>query len=465
MTTQKYKSLLVIIWALWAFHPCLAIDDVLRTAKRDAILAQITGAVRPKKQISLISFGAKGDGKKDCKPAFDKAMKRAAHMGGAHIVVPAGEYLLNGPIHFVSNVCLELQEGATLKFSSEPAFYLPLVKTSWEGTFLQNYSPFIYGYQLENVSIIGKGVIDGNAGTTFVTWKSKQKIGQQLSREMNHKEVPVAERNFGEGYWLRPHLVQFFDCKNITIEDVFITNAPFWCIHLLKSENIICRGIRYDAKLVNNDGIDPEYTRNLLIENIEFNNGDDNVAIKCGRDNDGWKTSCPSENIIIRNCKFKGLHGVVLGSEMSSGIQHVFVENCTYGGYCKRGIFIKTNPDRGGFIRDIYVNNCEFGEVEDLFYVTSMYAGEGMDNHHFTEVHDIYVKDLKCKKVNVAALVLQGTEAKPIYNVTFDNVDVDKAGIGLSFSNTKTIGVSNCNLGGYVGVPSTASAKDGIFNK
>ena len=270
MTTQKYKSLLVIIWALWAFHPCLAIDDVLRTAKRDAILAQITGAVRPKKQISLISFGAKGDGKKDCKPAFDKAMKRAVHMGGAHIVVPAGEYLLNGPIHFVSNVCLELQEGATLKFSSEPAFYLPLVKTSWEGTFLQNYSPFIYGYQLENVSIIGKGVIDGNAGTTFATWKSKQKIGQQLSREMNHKEVPVAERNFGEGYWLRPHLVQFFDCKNITIEDVFITNAPFWCIHLLKSENIICRGIRYDAKLVNNDGIDPEYTRNLLIENIEF---------------------------------------------------------------------------------------------------------------------------------------------------------------------------------------------------
>ena len=72
--------------------------------------------------------------------------------------------------------------------------------------------------------------------------------------------------------------------------------------------------------------------------------------------------------------------------------------------------------------------------------VTSMYAGEGMDNHYFTEVHDIYVKDLKCKKVNVAALVLQGTEEKPIYNVTFDNVDVDKAGIGLSFSNTKTIG-------------------------
>lgn len=381
MTTLKRKSLLLIAIVLLIFSQCFAIDDATRFAKRDAILEQITGAIRPQKQYLITAFGAKGDGKTDCKPAFDKAMKKVARLGGAHIVVPEGEYLLNGPIHFVSNVCLEIQEGAVLKFSPKPNYYLPIVKTSWEGTFLQNYSPFIYGHQLENISIIGKGMIDGNAATTFATWRSKQKKGQQLSRSMNYKEVPVEERNFGKGYWLRPHLVQFFDCKNITIEDVSITNAPFWCIHLLKSENIICRGIRYDAKLVNNDGIDPEYTRNLLIENIVFNNGDDNIAIKCGRDNDGWKTNCPSENIIICNCTFKGLHGIVLGSEMSSGIQNVFIENCTYSGYCKRGIFIKTNPDRGGFIRDIYVNNCEFGEVEDLFYVTSMYAGEGMNNH------------------------------------------------------------------------------------
>lgn len=234
---------------------------------------------------------------------------------------------------------------------------------------------------------------------------------------------------------------------------------------MLKSENIICRNIRYDAKLVNNDGIDPEYTRNLLIENIEFNNSDDNVAIKCGRDNDGWNTNRPSENIIIRNCKFKGLHGVVLGSEMSSGVQNIFIENCTYGGYCKRGIYMKTNPDRGGFLRNIYVNNCQFGEVEDLFYVTSMYAGEGMDNNHYSEVCNIYVKDISCKKASAAAIVLQGTLAKPIHHVTFENVNVDKAGIGLSFSNTETISIKNCNLGGYVGIPSTASQKDNLFNK
>ena len=164
--------------------------------------------------------------------------------------------------------------------------------------------------------------------TTFATWRSLQKPAQQRSRDMNHAGTPVSERNFGEGDYLRPHLIQLYGCERITIEDVFITNSPFWCIHLLQSENAILRGIRFDAKLVNNDGIDPEMSRNVLIEDVHFNNGDDNVAIKSGRDHDGRGAACPSENIIIRNCHFKGLHAVVLGSEMSAGIQNVYVENC-----------------------------------------------------------------------------------------------------------------------------------------
>ena len=118
-------------------------------AMHDAILAQITGAQFADNQPtrSLLSFGAKGDGKKDCKPAFDKAMKAAAKSKtGMHLVVPAGTYRLCGPIHLVSNLCLELQEGAVLKFDSKPDYYLPTVRTSWEGTFCQNYSPFIYGF-------------------------------------------------------------------------------------------------------------------------------------------------------------------------------------------------------------------------------------------------------------------------------------------------------------------------------
>ena len=433
-------------------------------ATRDSILQVITGAAMPAQTYDILRFGARGDGKKDCKPAFDKAMKMAARKGGAHIVVPSGTYLLNGPIHLVDNVCLDLKEGAVLRFSPEARYYLPTVRTSWEGTYLHNYSPLIYGYGLRNVSIIGQGTIDGNCAETFATWKARQKEAQKRSRDMNHNGVSIDMRRFGEGDYLRPHLIQLYRCEGVTIEDVFITNAPFWCIHLLESENIICRAIRYDAKLVNNDGIDPECSRNLLIEDIHFNNGDDNVAIKSGRDNDGWTHGRPSENIIIRNCHFKGLHAVVIGSEMSAGVQNVFVEDCDYAGYCKRGIFIKTNPDRGGFVKNIYVSNCVFDEVEDLFYVTSMYAGEGLDNHHFSEIANLCVDGLKCRKVRQSALVLQGTMQKPVRQVEFKNIEVGECKNGISFENTEGVSMSNCFIGGKVGVPTQVTAKDNLFS-
>ncbi len=228
-----------------------------RVTLRDSILNHISGAKIAAKSLQIKNFGAKNDGKTDCRAAFAKAIKKASAMKGAKIVVPAGTYYIKGPIVLASNICLELQKGATLKFAPEEKYY-PIVNTSWEGTFLYNYSPLIYAYGCKNVSIIGEGTIDGNAMTTFAKWKPNQKKAQQLSRKMNHEEVPVSERKFGDGYWLRPQLVQLYNCQGITLEGVKITNSPFWCIHLLKSENIICRNLRYDAKLINNDGLDPE---------------------------------------------------------------------------------------------------------------------------------------------------------------------------------------------------------------
>ena len=254
MNKNKLKTMVaVVLLALWG---TAAAGATPAQELRDSLLKVITGAKQPTTSSLLITnFGARGDGKKDCKPAFDKAMKAARKKGGAHIVVPSGTYLVRGPIHLVDNVCLDLQEGAVLRFSPEAHYYLPAVKTSWEGTYLYNYSPMIYGYGLRNVAIIGKGTIDGNCAETFATWKARQKACQQCSRKMNHDEVPIEDRIFGDGDYLRPHLIQLYRCEGVTIQDVFITNSPFWCLHLLDSENIICRGIRYDAKLVNNDGI------------------------------------------------------------------------------------------------------------------------------------------------------------------------------------------------------------------
>ena len=456
------KTLLLLSLIIW----CLSCGATgYDTAKRDEILKSVSGAKIPATAKSILKFGAKGDGKKDCLPAFKKAMAQSKKNGGLRIVVPAGVYYIKGPIHFESNTCIDLQEGATLKFAPEPEYYLPMVKTSWEGTFLQNHSPFIYGYNLHDVAITGKGTIDGNAQTTFATWRKDQRAARDLSRKMNHENTPVEKRNFGGDYKLRPHLIQFFGCSNVTVADVFITNSPFWCVHLLKSQNIICRGIRYDAKLVNNDGIDPECSRNILIEDIDFNNGDDNVAIKSGRDNDGWNIGSPSENIVIRRCRFKGLHAVVLGSEMSAGVRNVFVEDCTYAGYCKRGIFVKTNPNRGGFVENLFVRNCKFDEVEDLFYITSMYAGEGLDDNHFTTIRNIYVENLQCNKARKAGIVLQGTKAKPVSGVTFRGVEIGEVKNALSIDNTEGVTFSDCHLGGKAGVPTQVTAQDKIFGK
>ncbi len=448
-----------------------------RNTLRDSILSHITGAgiyniaksadnnvSSSIAKESILKFGAKGDGIKDCRPAFEKAMRRADRLGSLHIVVPEGVYFIKGPINLTSNVCIELQAGALLRFSSDPSCY-PIVDTSWEGTFLNNYSPFIRGYNVENVAIIGEGTIDGNANETFAKWRPLQKKAQMLSREMNHTRVPFSDRQFGADDFLRPQLIQFYGCKGVTLEGVKIINSPFWCVHLLKSDNIINRALRYDAKLVNNDGIDPECSRNILIEDVEFDNGDDNIAIKSGRDHDGREDGSPCENIVIRNCRFKGLHAVVIGSEMSAGVRNVIIEDCTYAGYCKRGIYVKTNPDRGGFVTSLYVHNCTFGDIEDLFYITSCYAGEGMDNHFFSRIEDIHVDGLKCGKVAGTALVVQGTPQLPIRNVTFRNIVTDEAKMGLSFSDTDGVVMSECFIGGRVGVPTQVTPADKIFDR
>lgn len=451
--------LLIFLWAA-------ANAAVDRQSVRDSIISAVTGADAPIHEVAITKFGARGDSATDCHLAFQKAMRYASKQkGGVRLIVPRGVWLLRGPIHFVSGVWLELQAGATLKFVAEPRYYLPVVNTSWEGTFLWNYSPFIYGYGLHDVAIVGSGSIDGDAAHTFCTWSALQKSDQMLSREWNHQCKPVSERLFGDGHHLRPQLIQFYGCKRVTLKDFYVHRAPFWCIHLLQCSNIKVSRVHCHARLTNNDGIDLESSRGAVIDGVEFDSGDDNIAIKSGRDNDGWRLAGASRDIVIRNCRFKGLHGVVIGSEMSGGVENVYVEDCSYAGYVKRGIFVKTNPDRGGYVRNLFVNNVRFGEVLDLFYVTSMYAGQGLANNHYSQIENIHVDTLIARNVAGTALVLQGTPQCPVRDVSFAHVDVQNVARGVSFEFTEPVKMQNCFLGQKVMVPSVASEKDKIFEK
>ncbi len=443
---KTYSFLLFAILLIGNSLTLLAQDT--RQEKMQRILDEIKAPEIPTYSATITKYGAKADGKTNAKPAFDRLIAMAGRKGGIRIIVPPGDYFVDGPLHLESNVCLDIQEGARIIFGSNPEKYLPAVFTSWEGTFLYNYSPFIYAYEKENISIIGKGTIDGRSAETFATWRKDQKESQMLSREMNHNNIPFEDRQFGTGHMLRPHMIQFFRCKNILVEDVTITDSPFWCIHLLQSENATFRAINFIAQNANNDGIDPEYSRNVLIENINFDNSDDNVAIKAGRDYEGRRTATPSENIIIRNCRFKGLHGVVIGSEMSAGVRNVFVEDCSYGGYLKRGIYLKSNPDRGGYIKDIYINNVEFGHVEDCFYVTSFYHGQGAG--FATDIQNVYVENMKCKKADAGGIIIQGFSEQPVRNFRFSNVVIDSAGVAMSLTNAEQIEFNNVSIGGIV---------------
>lgn len=453
---KKFIVLLVILLMGRGVHAQLS--EAERKAAIQEIVDRIQLPVIPDYNVSVTKFGAKGDSVSNNKKAFDKAMKALEKRKGGTIRVPKGVYTVNGPIHFVSNVNLHLEEGAKIRFGSNPKDY-PLVLTSWEGTMLYNYSPLIYGNELENISITGKGTIDGEGGGAWAAWKQLEDKDKQLSREMNHAGVPVEERIFGEGHYLRPQLIQFVNSKNILLEGITIEDSPFWCVHLLKSKSVTLRGLKFDAHNFNNDGIDAEYSSDLLIEEVKFDNGDDNIAIKAGRDHEGRANSAtPSENIVIRNNLLKGLHGVVIGSEMSAGVQNIYIENNKAWGYLKRGIYFKTNPDRGGYIRNIYINNIELQKVEDCFYITANYHGEGEGFN--SKISDVFITNVTCEEATGTAVVIQGFEESKVENVILTNVKVNKTNNATSITNTKNVIFDEVIIGEEATVPTSVSGKE-----
>ena len=439
---MKYKLLLFLLVSL----NCVAQNNNFPSNKVDEIVKRIQLPRIPSYKIVITKLGAKGDSISNAKPAFDKAMALCQKNNGGTIIVPKGVYTLNGPIHFVSNVKLHLEDGAKIRFGSNPKDY-PLVLTSWEGTMLYNYSPMIYANSVENIAITGNGIIDGEAKNTWIKWKPLEAKDKFLSREMNHNNTPVKERIFGGGHYLRPQLIQFFNSKNILVENVTIEDSPFWCVHLLKSKSITIRGVKYNAHNNNNDGIDPEYSSDILIENVLFDNADDNVAIKAGRDHEGRSNSdTPSENIVIRNCEFKGLHAIVIGSEMSAGVQNVYVENSKFRGYLKRGIFIKTNSDRGGYVKDIYFNNLAFGKVEDCLFITANYHGEGSGLFP-SKVSDVSFSNISCVEATNTGIVIEGFPDKKVANIKLDNINIQSAKNGMTITNTENVTTNEVVIG------------------
>jgi len=423
------------------------------------ILARIKPPTFPKKDFNILKYGAKPGGTFDCREAINGAIDACAKAGGGRVVVPAGEFL-TGAIRLRSNVNLYVSKGATLKFSTDPKAYLPLVHTRWEGMELMHLSPLIYAFEQTNVAITGEGTLDGQGRSYFWKWHGNPNYGgdpnvlsQRPARarlyEMMDKGVPVAERIFGEGHYLRPQFIQPYRCKNVLIEGVKIVDSPMWEVHPVLCENVTVRKVEISSHGPNNDGCDPESCKDVLIEDCFFDTGDDCIAIKSGRNNDGRRLAAPSENIIIRNCTMKDGHGgITVGSEISGGVRNVFGHDCKLDSAdLWTALRVKNNASRGGKLENFYFRNITVGQVSRAVVEIDFNYEEGAKGEFTPVVRNYVVEDLTCTTGN-RAVDLQGLANAPIYQVTMKNCtfgtvknpSVVKNVVGLKLENVKIDG-------------------------
>jgi len=361
-----------------------------------AILARIKAPTFPNRDFDITKFGAVADGKTDNTEAIRKAIEACNKAGGGRVLVAGGTFL-TGPIHLKSNVNLHVAEGATLKFIPDPAKYLPVVLTRFEGTECMNYSPLIYASEQQNLAITGKGTLDGSASAeNWWAWKRSGSEDVRRLVEFNDRGTPVAERLFGEGHKLRVNFIQPYRSRNLLIEGVTINNSPMWEINPVLCTNVTVRGVTVVSHGPNNDGCDPESCKDVLIENCTFDTGDDCIAIKSGRDDDGRRIGVPSENIIVRNSTMKDGHGgVVMGSEISGGVRNVFVENCKMDSpNLERALRFKSNARRGGVIENIFMRNVEVGRVAEAILTIDFLYETGPNGPHKPVVRNVQIENV-----------------------------------------------------------------------
>lgn len=425
---------------VWLVSGCAACSQSPATATLDPwarqaeILRRIVPPQFPARDFDVTKFGAVADGKTTNTTAFRVAIAACAQAGGGRVVVPAGKYY-TGPIHLRSGVNLHLAEGAELIFSDNIEDYLPVVLVRVGGIELYNYSPLIYARGCTNIAVTGKGKLNGNAKRWW-DWKSSE---TKLGFEMGAKGVPVEQRIFGKPeFCIRPSFLSFVSCTNILLEDFTIGSGPNWTVHPIYCQNTTIRGVHVLTDGPNNDGIDPDSCRDMLIENCVFDTGDDCVVLKSGYNEDGWRVGRPTENVIMRNCSSKRGHGgLVIGSEMSGGVRNVFMEDCRFEG-TDRAIRIKSRADRGGVVENIYARNLKVKDMKREVIILNM--DYGSDRQKMIKQTPPIFRNMQFENITgdgaPTAILIQGMNDSLIENIRFVNLTIKSTkGVVANFAN------------------------------
>jgi len=398
----------------------------------------------------ITQFGAVPGGETDCKPALDKAVTLCSIGGGGEVIIPRGNFFVAGPVVLKSHVNLHFEEGSELVFSADAKNYLPAVLTLWEGTELFNYSPLFYAYQCSDIAITGHGRINGSASKNFATWRPQRSAEQNKLRQMGIDGTPVYERVFGANAHLPPDMIQFFGCKNVLIDGVSITDAPYWIIHPVLCNNVTVQNVTINSMNLNNDGCDPESCTNVLIQHCNFTTGDDGIAIKAGRDQDGWRIGQPTENVVVRDCIFNSkTNGICIGSEMSAGVRNIYMHN-VHIKKCLSAIYFKSNLDRGGFIENIHVNDIQCDSARSAFirFENNYHGSRG--GHYPTRFNKFIIQNATCKYSGEAGIYAVGVAGNPLKNIRLKKVTIYHTPVAEVVDNAQNLTYESVMINGRV---------------
>jgi polygalacturonase len=431
----------------------------------------------PSLRVSVMEFGAKGDGVFSNTKSFAAAIAAVVNKGGGTVIIPAGLWL-TGPIELKSNVNLCTEKGAIVLFTRNFDEY-PMVQTLYEGQSCWRTMSPIYAKDAENIAITGEGTFNGNGdawrpvkkgNVTEGLWRKFVARGGVLTKQETSwyptegayqgsilKTAP-GDRTEKESeaikVFLRPVMVGFIHCKKVLLDGVTFQNSPAWCLHPLMCENITVSNVKVDNEewAANGDAIDLESCKNALIYNSIFNAGDDAICMKSGKDEEGRKRGLSTENVIIANCTvYHGHGGFVVGSEMSGGIRNILVRDCNFIG-TDNGLRFKSTRGRGGVVENIYISNINMVNIDrdailyDLYYAVTDKSNTNIPSadESTPQFKNIYMKNIFCKGAD-RAILFQGLPEMSLKNIQLENAVIE-ARTGVYFSDAESILMKNVQV-------------------
>lgn len=394
---------------------------------------------------------------------LQSAIDVLSETGGGVLELEAGTYR-TGALQLKSGVELRLSSPETrVEFTAENQEQnYPLVFSYWEATPCYNYSALLYACDAQDIAVTGCGVLDGGADPEH-WWNWHHQVEQAWSadrpdlqsparialRQMNEKSVPVEQRIFGKGHWLRPNFVQFIRCERVLIQGVTLKHSPMWQINPVQCSSVTVDGVCLSSHGPNNDGCDPESCRGVWIKNCRFDTGDDCISLKSGRDNDGRLAHIPCEDVLIEHNEFADGHGgIALGSEMSGGIRRVLArENHFSSPNLTYALRLKTNARRGGCVEQILLCDSVMDHVHGAAVHGTMLYEEGRNGNFLPRFRDITIENITAHGGEYG-IFLEAFPEVPIVGLILRNIQIDGVRQPLRSMNWKDAVVENVCING-----------------